>query len=144
MMLAVGLVIGDCLIDILSSFIDDFVMNKLDTSIIRHLTTEFKPPMPLLWPIISLEHYRKSTMPCHSGSTWHYQIALHLLCSIFLQVWSSFLLVCNYTKNYLLPMIFFFLILHALYTLIIFRLCSQRLKDRLHSRLTGYAAPGAA
>ena len=37
-----------------------------------------------------------------------------------------------------------FLILHALYTLIIFRLCSQMLKDRLHSRLTGYAAPGSA
>ena len=36
MILAVSLVIGDCLTDILSSFIDDFVMNKLDTSIIQH------------------------------------------------------------------------------------------------------------
>ena len=36
MMLAANLVIGDFLTDILLSFINDFVMNKLVISIIRH------------------------------------------------------------------------------------------------------------
>ena len=139
MMLAVSLVIGNCLTDILSSFIDDFVMNKLDTSIIRHNHSNHR--CLFCGPLLVLNTTENQLRPAAQHDTTKSHSTLFAQFSYrFGPVFYLFATIQK-TTYYLL---FFFLILHALYTLIIFRLCSQMLKDRLHSRLTGYASPGAA
>ena len=60
----------------------------------------------------------------HSGSVAHFPTILYLFTSI----------------NFLLPMIRYIFFVYALYTLILFRVCSRMVKYRQQSRPAGYAA----